>query len=888
MADITFRAGPGRPCPVCGAESKGCSATADGLHFCRGDARPGWRHLPDRSDTGFACYRRAGERPATRPTPARSRADAPPNWSEVAARLARQLTATRRSELAGRLALPVAGLDALPLIGLDGATTAGGTFTFPEVNAAGAVVGIIRRLPDGSKKAMPGSKRGLTVPAGWRDRPGPVLLVEGPSDVLALTAAGLAAVGRPSNTGGVTELAALLRDLPADRRPVVVGENDQKADGQWPGRDGARQTARKLAAALGRPVAWAMTPAPAKDVRAWLTDPARDSIPWPDRGAELAELLTATATAIDPPGRAAPTDGAANDPPCIVVGVDEHRVNAEAAAALAAELDIYQRGGSLVHVIEHVPDAEDADEVIRRPPGAPVVRALPRSLLRERLTRVAFWQQWRGAGEDAALVPVHPPDWCVGAVHDRGDWIGVRRLDSLTTHPVLLPDGRILTTSGYHPKYRLLACLPPGLAVDVPDAPTPADVAAAVDVLLDAVCDFPFQTPAHRAAWVAGLLTPLARFAFAGPAPLFLIDGNVRGVGKGLLADVAALVLTGRRFAVMNYTNDREELQKRITALVMEGEELVLLDNLAGAVGNDVLDMALTGDRWKGRVLGASRTYDGPLGITWFGTGNNVQLHADTSRRTCHARMESADERPETKADFKHPDLREHALRNRGALLSAALTILRGWVAAGKPTHGLKPSGSFEGWSAVVREAVVFAGLPDPGETREALQSTADRDACAMADVLAGLERLDTTGRGLTTAEVIDHIKAADHPGEWLSNLRAAVEELCGKLCGRSLGYRFRHFARRNFGGKCLDAAGDGKHANRWRVRALSVASAVFGSKHPPHPTDPPPPANAKGDAGDSWDVPAGTGDESPGPVSHWSGGPDGQRLFRDRPGLPD
>lgn len=180
-------------------------------------------------------------------------------------------------------------------------------------------------------------------------------------------------------------------------------------------------------------------------------------------------------------------------------------------------------------------------------------------------------------------MPAHPPDWCVGAVHDRGDWPSVRRFDAVVTHPVLLPDGSILSANGYHPRYRLLACLPPGLAVEVPDAPNAADVAAAVETLLDPLANFPFQTPAHRAAWVAGLLTPLVRFAFAGPAPFFLIDGNVRGVGKGLLADVAALILTGRRFSVMNYTNDREELQKRITALVMEGEDLVLLDNAAGS-----------------------------------------------------------------------------------------------------------------------------------------------------------------------------------------------------------------------------------------------------------------------------------------------------------------
>ncbi len=856
------RVSTARPCPVC-EKPDWCLVSPDGdAAICQrvepgsaktcGDA--GWLH---RLRGPAPPPTRAGRKPAAA---AAKKPDAP-DWHARARELVGNFTPTARTRLAAALGLPADVFDRMPLVGAVRTPPADAAWTFPECDGAGNVIGLLRRFVTPrrggkNKLAMKGGRRGLALVDGWRDRPGPVWLVEGPSDALALAAAGLAAVGRPSNSGGADLLADLLADWPADRGVVVVGENDRKENGDWPGRDGAERVTRALAGRLNRPVRLALPPDGSKDVRDWLTAAARAPTPWPDRGADLAARLTAAATPVEPPAGGGASTGPGGRPR-IVIGVDEYRVNEEAAAGLAAEGDLYQRGGVLVQVFEQ-PAGPDGADVIRRPAGAPVVRALPRTLLRDRLTRAAEWFVVRGRGETEEVVPAHPPDWCVGAVHDRGDWPAVRRLDAIVTHPVLLPDGQILAASGYHARYRLLACLPPGSAVEVPESPTAADVAAAVATLLDPLADFPFQAPAHRAAWVAGLLTPLARFAFAGPAPLFLVDGNVRGVGKGLLADVAALILTGRRFSVMSYTNDREELQKRITALVMEGEELVLLDNLAGAVGNDILDAALTGDRWKGRVLGASRTYDGPLAVTWFGTGNNVQLHADTSRRTCHVRMESADERPETKAGFRHPNLRDHVLRNRPTLLAAALTILRGWDVAGRPTHGLRPWGSYEDWSAVVREAVVFAGLPDPGETREALQSTADRDACAMADVLAGLEHLDDTGRGLTTGEIVDRIRGAERPTECLANLRAAVEELCGRLCGRALGYKFRHFARRNFGGKCLDSAGDGKHASRWRVRALTAASAP---KHPPHPTDPPPrAADETGDAGDAGDVPAGGG----------------------------
>ena len=382
----------------------------------------------------------------------------------------------------------------------------------------------------------------------------------------------------------------------------------------------------------------------------------------------------------------------------------------------------------------------------------------------------------------------------------------------------------MLASNGYDSTTRLYVAAPGGLELRVPTRPRSTDAARSASLLLDLVGDFPFESPAHRSAWLAGLLTPLAWFAFDGPAPMFLIDGNVRGVGKGLLADVVALLLTGRRFPVMSYASDREELRKKITTVAVEGERMVLLDNLAGAVGNDVLDRALTADRWKNRLLGTNRDYDGPLHICRFGTGNNVQLQADTARRVCHVRLETPDERPEDKNGFRHPDLRAHVLRHRGELLSAALTILRGWHVAGRPHRDLPAWGSYEGWSGVVRPAVVFAGLPDPGQTRLALQTQADRDAGSLALLMSAMERLDPARRGLTAAELVDAARRSgpDGPG---ASLRAAVDELCGKLDSRALGCRQRHFRRRTVGGRVLDQSGaDRTHAARWVVRPLGPA----------------------------------------------------------------
>src|SRR5208283_5133025 len=106
-------------------------------------------------------------------------------------------------------------------------------------------------------------------------------------------------------------------------------------------------------------------------------------------------------------------------------------------------------------------------------------------------------------------------------------------------------------------------------------------------------------------------------------------------------------IVTGRRASAMGYTNDKEELRKAITTLAVEGDEMVLLDNVTGAFGNATLDRAITATRWKDRILGGNTQYDGPLAVSWYATGNNLYVVGDTPRRLLPIRLESPMERPE-------------------------------------------------------------------------------------------------------------------------------------------------------------------------------------------------------------------------------------------------
>jgi hypothetical protein len=513
------------------------------------------------------------------------------------------------------------------------------------------------------------------------------------------------------------------------------------------------------------------------------------------------------------------------DLPVLRLGsVEEHELNAQAITALATHSNVFQRGSALVRVAR----SASAARGVTRPPHTPSIAPIPLAVLRSYLTEVARFERWMKT-EDR-YVPDHPWDWLVRAVHVYGDWGDVRPIEFVTEAPVLRPDGSLLDQPGYDAATGVLYVPNCGVPL-VPARPTRDHAVEAVAELLDLVCDFPFASDAHRAAWVAGLLTPLAKLAISSPAPLFMVDANVRGSGKSKLVDVISVIITGREMARMFYTPNNDEMKKQVMATALSGDRMVLFDNIAGDFGGPVLDGALTSTEIKGRLLGTPDDVRVPLEATWYVTGNNLQLLGDMARRTLSSRLESPEEKPEERTGFKYPALLEHAARERPRYLGAALTILRAFCEAGRPSQKLKPWGSFESWSELVRDAVVWAGMTDPGETRIALASS-DVEAGGLAALIAGWKEFAPRGERIALADLLDRLRgdvtgaARNEHTERFRKLRTAILEVKpgpgGDLpSSRSLGNTLKKYRRRNVGGWVLDAEDNRDGILEWHVRPV-------------------------------------------------------------------
>lgn len=707
---------------------------------------------------------------------------------------------------------------------------------------------------DAKRKHIAAAQVGLYRPEVFRKaRPGEdwVFCVEGPKDAEAAVELGLFATTSVNGASGLKEFQAEeLRGYLV----AVVGDHDTAgAQGAEKRAKMLRQVAREVRVLppLGG------EPGSGYDLSDFAGDRRRD-------GATNGEIAQALMDLVA-------TGSCYREKAEIEVTTREMEVNDAALAAVArSERNVFHRGGSLVHVVR----SAGKKGRIHRPIGSPVIRPIQEGKLREILAfHCRFVKITRGNGEEKKT-PVHPPQWSTRALLARGEWEGVEHLEAVIEGPVIRADGTILQEPGFDPTTGLYY-LPSADYEKVPDYPDGEEVREALQLLTEVVCDFPFKAPEHFASWLSALLTPLARFAFSGPSPLNLIDANTRGAGKSLLADVCNMIVTGRPAARMSYNSrDETELRKAITSLAMNGDQIVLIDNIRGYLGDATLDRALTATTWKDRLLGSNVAVELPLDVTWYATGNNVTLMADTARRVLHVRLESPEERPEERTGFRHPNLLGWIARERRRILPAALTLLRAWWVAGQPQRELPGFGSFEDWSKTVRQCVVWLGLADPVETRMDLEDAADMEASALNSLVLGLEELleNPLLLGQATAGEIHRILEERADEKEHRDLMEAFHELVPRLkpgqvpTTRQLGHLLRKHRGKWIDGACLTAAKEKTRGGiAWMVRRKDEgdgpspesvdSSGDLKTPSPPSPPSPPPSKSGqKCDGGDEGD----------------------------------
>lgn len=357
--------------------------------------------------------------------------------------------------------------------------------------------------------------------------------------------------------------------------------------------------------------------------------------------------------------------------------------------------------------------------------GRGPLEALTLEKLRVELARAIEFRQSIGKND---YVVVEPPYSVVSGIlnADRfADYPELPELRRVVEAPFFTKAGDLVTTPGYHEPSRTY--LRPSRLVHqmepVPAIPTLKDVEAAKQMLLgELLVDFPLAGPASRAHMLALLITPFIRDMLSNAlVPMAAIIAPTPGSGKSKLANVASLIFTGSPVHTMSGDIQREETEKRITALLLEGAAYGLFDNAAegGRIDSPQLAAMLTSEVWKGRLLGKSQMLTLPNTTLWIVTGNCLEFTDEMARRSLTIALTPKGQdgrpldKPHERTGFKHDPLDQWIKDTRPVLVRSVLTLVQHWIAQGRPLFTVRTLGSFESFAQVVGGVLQAAGLDE-------------------------------------------------------------------------------------------------------------------------------------------------------------------------------
>jgi hypothetical protein len=411
-----------------------------------------------------------------------------------------------------------------------------------------------------------------------------------------------------------------------------------------------------------------------------------------------------------------------------------------------------------------------------------------------------------------------------------------RRLAAVCTAPILRPDGSVLDTPGHDEKTGLLYVTAEVHPPAVPQAPTVAEALDALALLWQPFREFPVVDPVCVGVLMSALVAAALRPSLP-TCPAYGFDAPSAGTGKTLIAKCVAAMGTGGDVSVMPPAKDDEEWRKRLFAGLRCGDTVLLLDNVRDPLGNAAIDSFITSPSFKDRILGESNTQELPNKALFLITGNNLVLTGDTHRRVLIVRLDAQQEQPFTREfDFNPQD---EVIANRQQMVVAALTIVRAYIAAGRPKAAKGRIASFELWDDLVRQPLCWlkqlaaasgrSDLPifdDPAESITRSESENPDQAKLGALLTTWHTKFGSTP---TTVATVVGTTGAHPPDIHLADAADEIAGQNGKINSRILGRWIERHAEQRYGGLRFVRAGKAHGVVRWQVLQTVERAAEGG-----------------------------------------------------------
>ena len=442
--------------------------------------------------------------------------------------------------------------------------------------------------------------------------------------------------------------------------------------------------------------------------------------------------------------KAAPMPG--SDDPRPVVQVEAGKIGSivdAVEAALIAKGGLYQHSSRIV-AIGRVPLRSHDNLVVT----ASRIMEVGDEGLAEAIAAAAVMTRFDVRAN--ALVAIDVPTRVVRTLRDRKGRYRFPVLAGIVNAPTLRADGTILDQEGFDEATGLYVDFAGETFPKIRPKPDRKHAEAALTKLSGLIRHFPFENEESRSVALSAILTATVRRGLDA-APLHGFSARAAGSGKSMLGDIVSVISSGQQAAVTSQTTNPEEFEKQVNSLLLEGAPLISIDNCSIPLEGNTICSALTQPIVSIRPFGKLERVQVQSGAFWTANGNNLVIAGDMTRRAIVAALDAGMERPELRRFDFDPVARAKA--ERGTYLAAALTILLAYRNSG--ISGLStPLGSFEEWSQLVRDALLWLGCADPVVTMERGRQQ-DPKRSELFDVLVHWKKVIGTKR-TTVRQIVE------------------------------------------------------------------------------------------------------------------------------------
>jgi putative DNA primase/helicase len=468
---------------------------------------------------------------------------------------------------------------------------------------------------------------------------------------------------------------------------------------------------------------------------------------------------------------------------------------------------LFVQGSTLVRVGEAI----EVDDDVKRAQDQQVLIGVTPEYIQLKLTELARIEKFNRM---SGWVAIDCPRSLAGTIVGQKSWPHLRQLNGIVRAPFIRTDGSICDEPGYDRRSRAFY-IPNATFPALPEEVSRDEARAAMDTLLGPFDEFPYATPATRSAFAAHILTEAARLAID-RVPIFWYSAQYAGTGKSLLAEMPARIVHGNEPALRPWVQDDTEMRKTLFASLLAGDRSIGFDNLPTGhkVRSATLCAFVTASTLQDRKLGVSEAPSVNNCAVVSASGNNITPASDLARRSLVIRLDADMMAAELRArTFRISNLRRYVSEHRVELLMAALAVIRGHRQSGHV--GLTELPSFETWSRVVRDALLWLDMADPVETQ---RGETEDDSDTLMEAFGRLGRI-FVGTEFTAQDLA---KICEFGNE---NLVVALQNAgCEEpRSPRKIGYWLRDSRDKIAGGYKLehDPSTSKAVAVRWRLRPV-------------------------------------------------------------------